>query len=151
MAQHQITHYSPFAGTDRRPSRRNHLIGKVVLLVGNDPVDLQALATPLAQRGADIALYCQSLKSGAAKQMRQSVEAAKQHFFLISEARDSVSPQQVVEAVTERFGHLDIFIDLSAQPNETLDDNDPLEKDDESEQAVWQLTQAALEEIISVH
>ena len=64
---------------------RNHLVGKVVLLIGNDTPVLNTLVIQLAQKGADIALFCRRQSTEALQNLKQQVEALGQRFFLFSE------------------------------------------------------------------
>lgn len=126
-------------GTQRgRPTRS--LIGKVVLLVGGDTAVLNSLVAPLAERGADIALISSDEGLHNVGSMRDSVESAGRRFLHIDdEARREESADALIDSVTDRLGHLDIFIDLSqsSRGSSQLLPN-------------WQLAQAALSEMSRV-
>lgn len=92
------------------------LMGTVILLIGNDTAVLHTLVTQLAQKGADIALVCRDFPREAARRLKQSVETVGQRFLLINEATyKRISASHLIQLVTSRLGHLDAFIDLSAQ------------------------------------
>jgi len=94
----------------------NHLLGKVVLLVGNDTAVLQTLITQLARKGADIALVCRKLPRETVRRVRQSVESLGQRFLFIEESTSHpIPPNHLIQTVVTNLGNLDIFIDLSAQ------------------------------------
>ncbi|MCL4262036.1 MAG: hypothetical protein KJ069_02425 [Anaerolineae bacterium] len=121
---------------------QNYLIGKVVLLIGNDTAVLQTLITHLAQKGADIVLVCQHWSVETIRRVKESVESLGRRFLFIENTeRKQVSADLLVQNVVSSLGHLDIFIDLSAQKR-GLNQNGK-----DYGQPNWQLAQAALEEI----
>lgn len=135
----------------RQRTNRNHLIGKVVLLVGYDATVLHSLAEPLARKGADIAVLAPELSVDMVRPMRESVESAGQRFLHVggqpqAHAPDA-APETIVETVTAKLGHLDIFIDLSAQATNRLAINGTTDPETEERDADWPLVHAALERI----
>lgn len=95
-------------------SSRRSLLGKVVLLIGDDMALLRALVPPLAAKGADIALIGAEQEPDELGSMRDSVESAGRHLMLIDvEQQQEESPQALIQSVTAGLGRLDIFIDLT--------------------------------------
>jgi hypothetical protein len=131
-------------------SRRNYLLDKVVLLIGNDTAVLQNMIIQLAQKGADVALICQKMPAETLGRIRDKVESLGRRFLLIEESRQqSVSPKWLIESVSSHLGHLDIFIDLSALKETPSSALTPNENDPSGNwfQLHWPLTQAAIQEI----
>jgi hypothetical protein len=127
-------------------NRRNYLLDKVVLLIGNDTPVLQNLIIQLAQKGADIALICQKLPTDTLNRIRDSMESMGRRFLLIEKSkRQPISPEWLIETVSSQLGHLDIFIDLSAYKQTSS--SVPDEPKDNWFQLHWPLTQAAIQEI----
>lgn len=124
---------------------RNTLRGKVVLLVGEDTAVMQALVTPLADKGADIALISHEEPSEVMHSVKESVESSGRRFlFLEQEDNSSETTSNLVQSVIAALGQLDIFIDLSAhtRQQESFEDSTP-----EFAGAEWMLTRAVLEEM----
>ncbi|MFZ1398072.1 MAG: hypothetical protein WAS33_14305 [Candidatus Promineifilaceae bacterium] len=136
----------------RQAPYRNQLIGKVVLVIGNDTAVLQTLIIQLAQKGADIALFCRQLSAEAVRRIQAQVESLGQRFLLLTEKALLPAPdayanpvKSLVDAVVSTLGQLDIFIDLSAQkgpPN--LHNRQPEPK---TVQPSWQMRQAIFAEL----
>jgi hypothetical protein len=106
---------------------------------------MQALVTPLASKGADIALISKTEPSEMMHSVRTSVESSGRRFlFLEQEDNSSETTGNLVQAVIAALGQLDIFIDLSAHSR-----HQKLDEDGTSEFAgtEWSLTQAVLEEM----
>lgn len=129
--------------------RSNHLVGKVVLLIGNDTAVLHTLVRRLAQKGADIALVCRELSSEAIRRVQEIVESLGQRFLLVDETNyQTFSADRLIHTVTSTLGHLDVFIDLSADLSalqETENGQARIEF-----QPVWLLRQPVLEELATV-
>lgn len=142
---------SPWFG--RHQTGRNHLSGKVVLLVGHDAAALHSLAEPLARKGADIAVLAPDVPPQLVRPMRDSVESAGRRFLNVADQPQTTAnghaPRTIVEAVTASMGRLDIFIDLSAQAANRLAVNGGRDYDYDTEErhADWPLVHAALEQI----
>ncbi|MEZ4592342.1 MAG: hypothetical protein R3D55_14540 [Chloroflexota bacterium] len=140
----------------RSPYRkRNQLIGKVVLLIGNDTAVLQTLITQLAQKGADVALFCRQLPAKQARSIQAQVESFGQRFLLLTENRlhplppDRVNPVEwIVQTVVSALGRLDIFIDLSAQQERAA--APASQPQPGAVQPSWQIRQAILAELAHV-
>ena len=114
---------------------RKQLVGKVVLLIGNDTTVLNNLVTQLAQKGADIVLLCWQLP----------LEAA-QKILLIEQSKEKpTTSRQLIETIVTELGHLDIFIDLSAQKNLSPQNGNGTMNLAGANR--WQLTKAILEEL----
>lgn len=130
--------------------QRNQLWGKVVLLIGNDTSILQNLVAQLALKGADIALLCLQMPREKAQKLKESVQPAGTRLFLIEQPDyQNVSPSRLIDSIVAKMGHLDIFIDLSAQkPESGTKDFRPVNGSVSPFSGPnWQFTQAALEEI----
>lgn len=126
---------------------RKKLLGKVVLLIGSDTSILQSLIDQLAQKGADIALLCWQMSREKAQKIKESVQAAGGHLYLI-EQKDyqALNPSHLIERIVANMGHLDIFIDLSAQKVETAAEGAGSEP--ELRYPDWQFSQAVFEEML---
>lgn len=128
----------------------NQLLGKVVLLIGNDTSILQNLISQLAQKGADIALLCWQMPREKAQKIKENVQATGSRLFLIEQADyKTTNPSQLIDSIVAKMGQLDIFIDLSAQKTEAEITDDKRDNGNGLEFSYpnWQFTQAALEEI----
>ncbi len=123
----------------------NHLANKVVLLIGNDTAVLQPLITQLAQKGADIALICQQLSAETVRGVHENVKSLGQRFMFLAETADqSISAANTIQTITSGLGHVDVFIDLSAQEVVPHNGNRTAT---EPFQPNWQFTQTVVEEI----
>ena len=129
---------------------QNQLVGKVVLLVGNDTAFLPKLVTQLAQKGADIALLCWQMPREMARKIKESVQAYGQKILLIDPAeQEGLTSKQLIDTVTMELGHLDVLIDLSAQSRLTLQKEDPngMVYPVGFSQPNWQLNHVVLEKL----
>lgn len=136
-----------------RPESANpqHLMGKVVLLIGNDTAVVQNLVTQLAQKGADIALVCWQMPQEAVRKIKESVQAVGRHLLLIEQTEpehEASVMAQLVETIAAELGHLDIFIDLSAHKSEPLSLSNGHAHKVTAGQPNWPLAQAVLEEMV---
>lgn len=132
-------------------NRATHLVGKAVLLVGNDTAVLQNLVTRLAKRGADIALVCWQMPLEIARKMKEYVQSFGQKLLVIERVENQTfSIEQLVHKVVTEMGHFDIFIDVSTRIRPSAQDET---SEAENEPQVdwlppkWQLTPAILGEI----
>ena len=123
------------------------LFGKAVLLIGNDTAVLQNLVMQLAKKGADIALLCWRLPLDVARKMKEYVQAFGQRLVLIERAENQrFSVEQLIHSVINKWGHFDIFIDISAGSGT----NDKTETQDPQTAwlpSKWQLTRTVIEEM----
>jgi pteridine reductase len=88
--------------------------GRVALVTGAGHRLGRAFALALAERGATIAVHYNS-SADAARETVAMIEAAggkAAHFF--NDLTDPRGPQELVDAVVERFGKLDILINSAA-------------------------------------
>ncbi len=146
--------------TNKVDTRRKHdaayfntrLAGKVVLLVGNDTAVLQTMILQLAQKGADIALICRQLSTETMRLIGEKVEALGQRFLFIKakeltqdHAHKVVHADQLIQTVVAQLGHLDVFIDLSAQKQST-EANETRATSDQPLPS-WPLRQAVFKEL----
>jgi hypothetical protein len=126
------------------PASCNYLMGKVVLLIGNDTAVLHTLIRQLAYKGADIALLCRSLSLKSVGVVKHGVESLGRRFLFIEETKSHpITANNLVQTVVSGLGNLDVFIDLSAQ-NEQLLENKPIAAEGKPN---WQLVQAVIKEI----
>lgn len=134
-------------------NRSNYLVGKVVLLIGNDTAVLHTLIKRLAQKGADIALVCRELSSEAIRRVKESVESLGRRFLLVDETNyQTFSADRLIDTVTSTLGHLDVFIDLSADLSAQQEALLPLGNGQIHREIlpVWMLRQPILEELATV-
>lgn len=94
-------------------SRKNNLMGKVVLLMGNDAEILQPLAVKLAANGGDIALASSQLSVDSADIIRERVEAFGGRFLYV-DINDIQESEAIIRNITEALGGMDIVVDMSA-------------------------------------
>jgi hypothetical protein len=81
----------------------NHLMSKVVLLIGDDAEILQPLAVKLAANGGDIALASSYLSDEAAEIIRERVEAFGGRFLLLDTSTTSEG-EALVDNIREELG-----------------------------------------------
>ncbi|MDT8307590.1 MAG: hypothetical protein RRC07_16780 [Anaerolineae bacterium] len=109
----------PLKGEEARPERKNvELQGKVALIVGGATDKTQSLAVAFAERGIDLALVYFNQDHARAAQIKKEVEKREQQCMLIpgheeKDGADMYFAEAVVLQLLERFGRLDIFINLS--------------------------------------
>jgi hypothetical protein len=98
------------------PAPVDHLVDKVVMLVGQGGEGERALAVSLAERGADIALVCPRGALPQARETRKLVEQAGRRCQVIpartSELSDSAAAGQAILASAQVLGAPEIFIIL---------------------------------------
>ncbi len=129
-------------------NRQNYLVGKVVLLVGNDMTVMQSIIIQLAQKGADVALICQKLPRETLRYVRESVESVGRRLLVIEESeRNPTSAERLILTVIWHLGRLDIFIDLSACKRKLSTVESEKEQTKEWVPSNWSLMQAVLQEI----
>jgi hypothetical protein len=127
------------------------LLGKVVLLIGQDTAVVQNLITQLAQKGADIALVCWQMPGETVRKIRANVQETGRHFLLLeqTEAVPKASMiTQLIETISNEWGHLDIFIDLSAQKSDLAAISNGQAHKALPSAANWLLRKAVLEKIV---
>ncbi|MFZ0543937.1 MAG: hypothetical protein WAM60_00770 [Candidatus Promineifilaceae bacterium] len=144
-----MTHsYSNFQnGTvNGKSTRKNHLMSKVILLIGNDPEILQSLAAEFAANGGDIALASSHLPTEISNSIRERVHAFGGRFLLVDKSllNNIQKAETIVNKVREVLGGIDIFIDISAHKNNEEPED---ERNQESPQPQWWLSSAILGEI----
>lgn len=97
------------------------LQGKVALIIGGATARVQSLAVAFAERGINLALVYFNQDHARAAQIKQEVEQRHQQCMLIpaddraEDEADTHFAQAVVLQLLERFGRLDIFINLSTR------------------------------------
>ncbi len=135
------------------------LLGKAVLLIGNDTAVLHRLIRQLVQKGADVALLCGRLPVATAQRLRAQVQASGNQFLLVQQVdNESRSIGQLVHNIAAEWGPIDFFIDLSARQShaappeaDTSGEPDETAVETRPESLVtlrpWQVTQAVMEEM----
>lgn len=132
-----------------RTSRTHSLLGKAVLLIGNDTAVLHNLVIKLAQKGADVAVLCWRMPLDITRSLQACIHNLGRQLILIEQAENQrFTIEQLIHKVIIDWGHIDIFIDVSASRKPVAQD----EMAEEDLQTVWlpskwQLTQAVLEEM----
>jgi nitrogenase molybdenum-iron protein alpha/beta subunit len=98
------------------PSYRGKLEGKVVMLIADDAASVRDLIYQLAELGADIALVCAQTSYDVARIIKEKVEelGLRFHYFEAGAGKKG-SAEYTIQSVLAWFGHIDVFIDLSAQ------------------------------------
>jgi hypothetical protein len=92
------------------------LLGKAVLLIGNDTAVLHRLIKQLVQKGADVALLCGRLPAKTAQHFRRRSRLQVTSFCWCSRwITRSRSIGQLVHHIATEWGPIDFFIDLSAR------------------------------------
>ena len=113
-------HYRIDNAGSREPNRAP-LLGKAVLLIGNDTAVIQSLVMQLAQKGADIAVMCWQLPVETARWLYEQVQALGRKLFLMEQAHNQGTPlTELVHRIAAEWGQFDIFIDVSAKPGESV-------------------------------
>ena len=83
------------------------LLGKVVLLIGNDMAVIQTLVNQLARKGADVAILCWQMPLDIGRKIKESVHFVGRHFLLIEQAeRNNSTNNQLIETITAELGQL---------------------------------------------
>jgi NAD(P)-dependent dehydrogenase (short-subunit alcohol dehydrogenase family) len=93
----------------------NHLQGKSVVIVGDCNDKGRFLATSLAERGANIALFCNWEASLASIDQFKTAVAARgqQCLMLRGDLSSKTFAEYAVAQVLKRYGRIDVFIHLS--------------------------------------
>ena len=133
-----------------KAQRKQLLFGKSVLLIGNNTAVLQNLVTQLAKKGADIALLCWQIPLEIARKMKESVRSFGRQLVLIERAEyQRISVEQLIHDLVNRWGHFDIFIDMSTRSDMAGQQIDEAEANDPQAAwpSKWQLTQTVLEKM----
>jgi NAD(P)-dependent dehydrogenase (short-subunit alcohol dehydrogenase family) len=88
------------------------LTGQVAVVIGGGGVLAGAMATGLAQAGAEIAILDVS-KDGAEARARSIESLGRGAIGLCSDATSKTSLEQALQAVLGRFGHVDILLNAA--------------------------------------
>ncbi|MCB8945953.1 MAG: SDR family NAD(P)-dependent oxidoreductase [Ardenticatenaceae bacterium] len=95
------------------------LKGKVALVLGPDSDNGRSLIRNLAAKGSDIVLVCINGITQAVLRLQAEVEAlGRRCLVVVGDVRSWRFSQQLMTQIMQAFGHLDIFIDFSAQTGE---------------------------------
>ena len=127
----------------------NQLLGKAVLLIGNDTDLLQNLVTQLSRKGADIVLLCWQMPLEIARKLQKCVQSFGQQLLLIERVENQrFSVEQLIHKVITDWGHFDFFIDVSSS-RRIVAQNNAVEKEPHRAwlPPKWQLTQMILKEM----
>lgn len=103
----------------REEKKKVDLHGKVALIIGGATERGQSLAVAFAERGIHVALVYLNQDHARAAQIKEEVEQRAQQCLLVAgDERDADVDehfaQDVMMQILQRFGRLDIFINLSA-------------------------------------
>ena len=83
-------------------SDQKRLLGKVVLVIGYDTAVMQNLVRQLAQKGADIALFCWHLSAETARKLERIAQAYGRRLLVIEPMEPgNVAPNQIFEAIID--------------------------------------------------
>lgn len=105
-----------FTRAIHEPQGTAGLAGKVVLLAGGNSSSARALAAALAQRGADIVLTCHRKAEWATVYLQQQIiEMGRRCVVMVGDAQDALFVDEVMAELRRSFGHLDAFVDYSAE------------------------------------
>jgi NAD(P)-dependent dehydrogenase (short-subunit alcohol dehydrogenase family) len=104
----------------QREEKKVDLHGKVALIIGGATERGQSLAVAFAERGIHVALVYLNQDHARAAQIKEEVEQRDQQCLLVAgdeddEDVDELFAQDVMLQILQRFGRLDIFINLSAR------------------------------------
>ncbi len=102
----------------QQEKKKVDLQGKVALIVGGATEKGQSLAAAFAERGMDVALVYFNEDHARAAQIKHEVEQRQQQCMLVAgrisdEDVDAAFAGEVMLQLLQRFGRLDIFINLS--------------------------------------
>lgn len=147
---------------ENRNQNRMPLLGKAVLLIGNDTAVLSNLVMQLAEKGADIAVLCWKIPLETVRWLKDQVQSLGRRLFIIEQAQNQDSSvDQLVHRITTEWGEFDIFIDVSARRNkpaasEHLSNGQQKKPDQETRRRnpvwrpeQWHLTQVVLKKMTS--
>lgn len=103
----------------QRQEKKVDLRGKVALIIGGATERGQSLAVAFAERGINVALVYLNQDHARAAQIKDEVEQRDQQCLLVAGDEhdadvDEHFAQDVMLQILQRFGRLDIFINLSA-------------------------------------
>lgn len=138
------------------------LLGKDVLLVGNDTAVLQRLVIQLAQKGADTAVLCWEIPLKTAHWLKEQAQKLGRRLYFLEQAKNQdASVDQLVNKITTEWGPFDVFIDVSAKQSRPAATPHPDEKgsaeqweqENNAQKPLWRpeqwhLTQVVLEEMV---
>jgi NAD(P)-dependent dehydrogenase (short-subunit alcohol dehydrogenase family) len=104
----------------QQETKKVDLHGKVALIVGGATEKGQSLAVAFAERGVDVALVYFNEDHARAAQIKREVEQRQQACMLVAgrdrdEDADTAFAGEVMLQILQRFGRLDIFINLSSR------------------------------------
>lgn len=127
------------------------LLGKAVLVVGEDTAVVETLVTQLAQRGADIILLCWHMSLETGRKLQNNVRSLGRRFLLIEPENEQMAEaDQLMQTVQSEWGHVDVFIDMSHEKSDPSQSEVAPHSNKEKEEWIspnWPLVQAFLKEI----
>jgi NAD(P)-dependent dehydrogenase (short-subunit alcohol dehydrogenase family) len=92
------------------------LIGRVVLLFGENSETIRTLIVSFAKRGADVAIVCSDMSQVSLARLGRKVqELGRRLYFVDHRIQETADSDQTVSEVLDKFGRIDIIIDLSAK------------------------------------
>lgn len=103
------------------------LLGKVTLVLSPDNESGHFLIRNLAAKGSDIVFVCLNGITQAALRLQAEVEALGQRcLVVVGDLTSWRFSHQLINQISEVFGHLDAFIDFSAQEEKDVSEHDSL-------------------------
>ena len=112
---HAITNGEDWNNT-RYSSHFGNLLGKVVILFGENSEVVRTLIVSCAQRGADVALVSSNKSQVSLNPLRRQVQDMGRCLYFVDEQGSKTAEgDQSVSTVLAEFGRVDFLIDLSAK------------------------------------
>lgn len=157
LHEYDIHKYDIMDISRNRDQNEHPLLGKAVLLIGNDTAVVHSLIMQMAQKGADVALLCGRFPTKTVQRLKAQVQALGSHLFLVQQAdNEGHSIGQLVHYIAAEWGPIDFFIDLSARQSSAAPPEDGTEQESEAASEEigaeplwnlkpWQVTQVVLE------
>ena len=91
------------------------LKGKIALVTGGDSGIGRAVAVLFAREGADVAINYLPVEEGDARETQRAVKKAGRRCLLLpGDLNDPGCPGALIDAVIDKFGHLDILVSNAA-------------------------------------
>ncbi|MDX1413327.1 MAG: hypothetical protein R3293_04000 [Candidatus Promineifilaceae bacterium] len=126
----------------------NSLLGKVVLLTSSNSSTLPLLVEQLADKGAKIALICRELPASVIERIKGVRERIDGRLLIIQDVpAGAQEAAQLVDTISDQLGDLDIFIDLSVQPEQPAAASEPEGGASTQKTPHWPLMRAVLKEL----
>lgn len=103
-------------GVNHMYEQTSRLRGKVALVIGGEGENGHSLITALAQKGADIVLVFADKLPPETLELKEQIENLGQRCLVIAGDPSSKGfAERAIQQIITTFGRLDVFIDYSAQ------------------------------------